>query len=262
MRGMAWLVVVLPGWVGACDGAMNELSADDALTLRAISGEEEDLAEGESVLAGADEAHRPPLFRVCDAQGALDEQFASFDEDSDGLMSGVEQREVEGRGGERRHKAHAWRMLLDVYDLDADRSLADEERATLLEDFTVRCEVLHERLLAEFDTDGDGALSEAERSAVHEAREQRCEEREHGGPPADDTDAAQGEARPPRGAPPGGPEGAGDSEAGAQRPDPMDAWDTDGDGLISEAELSEMRAVMRERIRDGAPLRPDGRLHE
>jgi Ca2+-binding EF-hand superfamily protein len=264
MRAMAWLVCVLPPLVGACDGAMSELSTEEALTLRAISGEEEDLQEGEGLLTGTSDGERgrPPLFRECDAPGARDAQVTEFDADGDGAVSEAEGRPARGDKQEQTHHEHAWRMLLDVYDLDADGALSETEDATLLEDFTVRCEAIHARLIADFDVDGDGQLSEEEQLAVQEEREARHAEREaamseEGGPPprrgGQGAPPAAGEAPDTDGGRP--PRGEGTCEG---RPDHLDRWDADGDGVLSEEELGLMRATMRELIRSGAPLHPEG----
>ena len=65
-----------------------------------------------------------------------------------------------------------------VYDADDDRELSEEERATMLADFTERCEAIHERLVEAFDLDGDGELSEEEKQAARDEMEARKPEHE------------------------------------------------------------------------------------
>jgi hypothetical protein len=219
MRLFAVLALVV-----GCAGS--ELSAEDQLTLTAISGEEEAASRGE--LDGADLA--PAMFRDCDAHATFTELFDRFDADRSGELERPECHDVEDAhtsDGGRAHdgkRAHGgpWRLIHMVYDVDEDHALDDAERAVLLDDFTVRCEVLHERLLEEFDADGDGDLDDTEREAAHEAMRERME-----GHRAD---------RPQRG------------DA------PHLEFDADGDGELDETERSVMRATLRERIRAGLPM--------
>lgn len=150
--------------------------------------------------------------------------------------------------------AHRWELMLLVYDLDGDGDLSSTEQAELEADFSARCAALHARLLEDFDADGDGELSAEEEEAARAALEARYEEMagEHRGPPPG--------GEPPEGAagegPPEGAEGAeGEVDHCHRGPPPhMVEFDLDGDGELSESELSTLRDTLRERIRSGEPL--------
>ncbi len=181
MRVLRVLPISLLFLVG-CD-AGEQLSAQAQLTLEAISGEEEDVVEGDGDLMAGDQAARP-LFRPCDAERALENVVATYDANEDGAVGPEEEGAVsEDLAGDRRgsqRRLRRWSALAFIYDADDSGDLSDAERADLLADFTERCEVLHAGILEEFDADGDGELSEDEQSAVREAREARRAERAEG----------------------------------------------------------------------------------
>lgn len=266
----------------AC-GSDTLLTAQDELLISAISGEEDYLSSARSseggsasAPAGMDEAERaegdrmdpPPMFRECDAAGTYTGLFSAYDEDADGELGAPEQDQVmdEQAGPQRGPRDHLLGMLRVVYDVDADGQFSEAERATLLADFTERCESIHERVLAEFDADGDGALDEAEQAqarAAHEARMaearadmEACREAmgmdECGG----EGGRGEGERGDERGPPPEGAEGEGEGPPPIRGP-LADEFDTDGDGEISEAELEALRADVRARITSGAPPHGD-----
>jgi hypothetical protein len=235
----------------ACSG-LSSLDATDQLTIKAISGEEEGLAE--NGLADPDDAAAEvaPLFRECDPAGLFQRLKDQADTDGDGQLSSAEEREctrgeeggeppegAEGQGGPPGGiEQHRMMMLGFIYDADDSESLDEDERETLFADFEVRCESLHARILEDFDADGDGELSdgekeaalaaiEAEREQRHAEMEQQLEERER------PEDVRRGE-----------------------RPDvPAFAtdYDVDGDGELSDEELATLREEARERIRAGEP---------
>lgn len=220
-----------------------DLDADAALTLKAISGEEEDfVADG---MAEPDAEGRPELFRPeCDPLGEFEAGKASYDADGSGELEASEEASCQrGEAGphdmERQARMH---MLGLIYDLDASGDLSDEERGQLFDDFAVRCEVLHDQLLAEFDADQDGALSEDEMQVAVDAMEAEREARRS------EMDALRDEMGPPEGL-----------ERG-ERPEPGEgvppfaaSYDTDADGELSDEELEVLRAEARERIRAGEP---------
>ncbi len=236
-------------------GQTEQLSAQDELTLAAISGEEEDLAEGSVDLMPSD-ADAQPMFRPCDAEGALASVLATYDGDGDGTIGPDEEDAVlEDREGgpAARHRARRWEGLAFIYDSDDSGDLAEAERAGLLADFTERCTAIHARILEEFDADADGELSEEERAAAREARESRRMERGEDGECNRGGDA-------PDGTDPGGEVGQGGPAAGG----------TQGGGTggelrgpaaftadMTDEELAAFREEAREAIRSGAP-RPFG----
>jgi Ca2+-binding EF-hand superfamily protein len=177
--------------------------------------------------------------RVCDAGVSYDELFGMYDADGDGDLDAGEQDAVFGARDDRPDPEAMlamgwWMMLLAVYDLDGDEALSSDERATLLDDFTTRCDTLQAQLLADFDADGDGELDDEEEEAARAALE------------ADMADMpAPGE--PPREPPP---------EPGSFPPPLLDEFDTDGDGAMSDEELTAMRDTIRGRIRAGDPFFP------
>jgi hypothetical protein len=151
-------------------------------------------------------------------------------------------------------------MLGLIYDLDADMELSDIERDTLFADFELRCEAIHEQLIADFDVDGDGELDETEKEearaaieAEHEARREEMEARRD----EMEGDAPQDGERPEEGAEgmEGGQEGGERGEMGPPEGVPpfAESYDTDGDGELSDAELEVLRAECRERIQNGEP---------
>jgi hypothetical protein len=246
----------------ACSQA--DTSAEDELLLSAISGEEDYLSGaqtisedagdvgapgGEEARAEGDRQGPPPMFRECDAQGTYTGLFSAYDEDDDQQLGPPEQDEVmnEHAGPEHGPRGHLLGMLRIVYDIDADGIFSEEERATLLEDFTVRCGAIQERVLAEFDVDGSGDLDEAEREAAHEAHVSRMDAAR------EEMEACRDEMGPDERE---RPEDGGERGERGDGPPPIrgplaDEFDADGDGEVSESELATLRETMRERIRSG-----------
>ncbi len=242
----------------ACSG-LTSLDATDQLMIDAISGEEEAfVAKGlydEEAQPDEQTEEVAPLFRPCDPAGLFEDLKADADTDADGELSNPEERScnAEHKGRER---GPLMEMLGMVYDLDQSHELDESERETLFEDFEARCEAIHARVLEDFDADGDGELNEEEkesaRAALEEEREARRAEHEaameeQGGPPEQ---GQQGEG------PPEGAEGT-DGERPSMEERGIPPWaasyDVDGDGQLSDEELSTLRAEARERIRNGEP---------
>ncbi|MCP4872316.1 MAG: hypothetical protein GY898_26745 [Proteobacteria bacterium] len=249
-----------------CATSETGLSVQDELTLTAVQGEEEDLTQGEEgdfssgCMNGprGDDADvdRPELFRFCDAEGSLADLTEKYDSDGDGDLDVPERDEVWEARGERpdHHEArrnHRWMRLVRIYDTDRDRELSEEERLVMLDDFSVRCEVLHEQALADFDADGDGELSDEEREAAREAaRERRGERRDTmlqeydingDGEITREEGRAMHEARR--------------AEMEERRAACLDAYDVDGDGEWSDEEHAAFVEAMRERVTTGQNLR-------
>lgn len=228
--------------MAAC--AVDGLDATAELMLSATDGPEEALArsDADANYTTSMPVDAPPLMRECNAEGDFVGLVALYDGDGDGAWSPPEQSDVaEAREGRPDPQQMAmemrWHMLLMVYDLDNDQALSTDEQTTLFGDFTVRCDALQARLLETFDTDGDGELSASEEAAAQAAIEAER--------------AAMG---PPPGPPPG--MGFGPPPAGSVPP-PLAGFDTDGDGVWDDAELSAARADIREHIRNGDPLCPE-----
>jgi hypothetical protein len=239
-----------------------EQDAETAILMTAISGEEEYSTARSD---GPPDPFRPELGRECDASGEFDRIFGLFDEDSDKALNRTERGDVKdelgsmvGQGGDSEGGGMGHHgqeggpppplmdLLTLVYDLDDDGAFSESERATILDDFTVRCESIQAMLLESFDADGDGALSEAELDTAREALDALREEHGH------DMDGAcpegEGGEGGHRGPPEGPPEGL----------SPLaQEFDADGDGELSDSEHETLRSVMRERIRTGAPPSED-----
>lgn len=245
----------------ACESSLDGLSAVDELTLSAASAKEEALLDGEDSVAAAMPAAEASMpFAECDALGRFDELKAGYDADGNGELSASEEEAVlaarEDRGSPAaRHLDGIWHVLGLVYDLDLSRSLDDAERATLLADMTLRCDAIQARLLADYDLDGDGTLNDEEQAAAladleaafAEGHEGTCPDGEMGPPPGD-----SGERM---GAPPSGGEAPAWMDLGELAvPPPLQSYDTDGDGLFSDTELTAMRTSMRAVIQSGEPL--------
>lgn len=236
--------------LAGCAGT--NLSPEAELTLSATNGAEEALvAESKSASTDAvPDGERPDPFRACDAEATYADLFGRYDADADGDLDTRESGAVTDARAERsdrdaRMLRDQWEILLRIYDLDASDDLDAPERATLLDDFTVRCDALQARLLEEFDTDADGALSDTEKDAARADLDERmaehCEGMREGGPPHDG---------PPEGGLFSGP---------PDLPPPLVEFDADGDGALSDAETATMRAAMREHIRGGDPMGPPPR---
>ncbi len=267
----------------ACEDAslgLQALSADEQLILSAISGEE-DYLTGRQTLeerpegAAPEEAptSAPPMFRECDAEGEYVGLFSAYDLDESGELRGEESETVQAEhgGGPGGPRDHLMRLLGLVYDSDGEMGFSEAEKATLLSDFSARCEAIHAQILADFDADGDGTLSEAEEAearAAHEAEMEAQREAMESCRPLGEGEGARegGEGRPAAGergeGPP--PEGEGARGEGGEPPagpppakGPLgEEFDADGDGLFSEAELATLRETIRARISSGAHPEP------
>lgn len=224
-----------------------DLNAEEQLLLDTVSAEEEGLAKGG--FSEPDAEDRPPMFRECDPAGLFAEKKAEWDRDASGDLDEEEaercEREREGPptgeaagrpegGGPEDMRRHHMRILGLIYDTDRSGDLSDEELEVLFEDFELRCEALHDRVLEDFDADGDGELSDEEREAARDAIEAEREERlaEH------EARKAEMEEKP-EGLPPF-----------------LQDYDVDGDGELSDEELEDFRIDARERIRNGEPPIP------
>ena len=244
----------------ACSGLGGALDAEQQLILSAVSGEEEAFAKDGFAEPDASEevSERAPLFRDCDPAGLHAELRDDADADDDGELSDREEKECSGEGGphekDRQVRMH---MLGLIYDLDGDLELSETERDTLFADFELRCEAIHDQLIADFDADGDGELNETEKDdaraaieAEHEARraemEARRDEMDGGEGPPEDGERPDEE---------GGMEGGDRGEMGPPEGVPpfAESYDADGDGELSDAELEVLRAECRERIQNGEP---------
>ncbi len=260
MRISLFLTLLL---AGCASPVGSDLSAEGELMLTAISAEEEGLRDGvddfygDPERAGTD-VDQPRIGRDCDSSAIADSLFAQYDRDADSQLDSDEESEVWQARSERgqrhwRHRAMRWQLLELVYDADADGELGKLERGELLADFTTRCEVRQEELLAEYDADGDGELSDEElelvRAELEEQREERGEMCNGGG-----GDRPEGAERGER------PEGASLRGMGRERPDVSEvvtqAWDEDGDGSLSVGEREAMTSTIRERITTGERISP------
>ncbi len=281
MTRTALITLGLSVFTFGCADLKDELSATEQLLLSAVSGAEdsmsgetgarmEDDGSGAGGPQGGDRAAAPPMFRMCDAEGTFQGYVEAYDTDESGLVDGEEtedvMREHAGRaegpreGDPREHFLHLLRV---VYDVDQSREFEEGEMAQIFDDFTVRCEVIQEQLLAEYDADGDGALSEAEQDAARVGQEEKLraerEEveacRDEMGPPPE----ARGEGGPGEGGEGGEGRGEGGPGAGGAPPfGPLEMeFDADEDGALSEGELATLRDTLRDRIRSGAAPHPE-----
>lgn len=237
---MRWtvLALILPVMYG-CAVFSDGMSAEDSLTLRAIAGEEEDLAQGFTEV----DQQRLPLFRACNADGEYRDLFADFDSDGSGDLEIAEQREVFADSDDEygRIRAQRWEMLTLIYDGDNSGALNDKERTNLFNDFTVRCEAIHQRLLGDYDLDGDGEILGDERDQLD------ADLRELHGERLDDMREHRADMR--------------EEHQGGDRPNYLmfaADYDSDADGELSDKELTVLRDAMRAKIRSGDPLHPDG----
>lgn len=234
-----------------CDATNSStvVPADGEILLSTTGGVEEGLASRSTPgdLAPSGDPDQPPPMRECDASGTYTGIFSGYDVNANSRLDDAECQSVEDAHAGRDDMAERdaqmrWHMMLLVYDLDEDGALSDTEKVPLFDDFTTRCQTLSAKLLADFDADGDGTLSDAELAtaeaiieADHEA--QRAE-----------MEANMADHPDQMGPPP---------EPGSRQVPPgMESFDTDGSGLLSDAELSALRDALREAIRAGDPLVP------
>lgn len=249
-----------------CATSDTGLSVEDELTLTAVQGEEEDLVRGDEgdfssgCMNGpqGDDADvdRPELFRFCDAEASLEALTEKYDADGDGNLDVPERDEVwESRGDRPDHhevrRNHRWMRLMHIYDADRDGELSEEERLVMLDDFSIRCDVLHERALEEFDADGDGELSDDERAVARAAaRENRGERRDLMLEEYDtdgDGEISREEGRALR--------EARRAQMEERRAACTSAFDVDGDGEWNDDERAAFVDAMRDRVRTGQNLR-------
>ncbi len=249
---------------GAEDSANAEAGRAEAETGGGATG------GGQTAGEGQDRSDPPPMFRDCDAQRTFEGYVEAYDEDASGEIDSAEGQEIVREhggpaGGPRDHFRH---MLNLVYDLDADATLSESERAVAFEDFTARCEAIHAEVVATHDTDGDGQLSPEEEEEARAAQaalvaaereetaacEQTCS---RGGGEASAARRGEGEGEGPGG--PGGEGGGAPAEGSGAAPDDGGPWgplemefDADESGALDADELATLREVMRERIRSGA----------
>ncbi len=239
--------------VVGCSAVADLIPAEGEVLLASVSGSEEALAaEGSFASVSAQpEADRPDPMRECDGASTYEAVFGRYDADADGALDALETEEVRSERAfraedESRRVRHQWELLVLLYDVDGDGTLGESERATLLDDFTVRCDALQARLLEEFDADGDGALSADEeaaaRSALEEGAHGQCPE--EGGRPEGGGAEGRSDSGRPAGPPP----------EGEYPPFIVDEFDLDADGTLSSTELETVRTTIRERIRAGEPL--------
>jgi hypothetical protein len=243
--------------LAAC-GPDADTLAREALLAEVTHGPEELLVSGHGEVPGAD-----ALLRTCDPAADYAALLETHDTDGDGTFSDDEAEAVhEALGGGHGPHGHGLNQLLRiVYDIDQDGGFSEEELSPLFEDFAARCDTLQAELLARFDTDLDGTLSDAELAVAVETLAAE----------ADAHEVADADAHEERDGHAGG-DHHGRGREGHERddphswfhgaPDPTEvpreytAWDTDGDGTWSEAELDAFRTSWRERIRSGLPLDP------
>lgn len=222
----------------ACE-TTDEVSADDALVQTAIAGEEESLSRDNFAM---DEEAPQPLLRECDAQRDYDKLFADADQDASGELEDPEQEGVQTNHPPP-FAPGPWQLITFVYDTDRSGTLEEAERAVLLDDFTARCEALHDKLLSEFDADASGDLDDSELATAKQALDERRP------PPPEDGER-----------PDGPPEGTDSDRPGpppeGELPPPLRGFDEDGDGELSEAEFAALQADVREHIRNGDPPPP------
>lgn len=236
---------------------LGDLPAAADLLLSTTSASEERTVSSGSAASPDDlpPEFAPDPFRECDGGATWASLFGQFDADADGVLDVEEEGAVQATYTEGSDPGAIgrlwmqWGMLLLVYDLDGSASLDDSERATLLDDFTIRCATLQSLLVDQFDVDGDGVLSDAEMDVARGVLDAMAPEHHEGcdgGPPM------------------GGPPEDAPTVSGVPVPPPlMDEFDTDGDGTLSGTEADALRTSMRERVRAGDPLMgpPPGSEH-
>lgn len=221
----------------ACE-ATDDVSAEDALVQTAIAGEEESLSRDN--FAMTDEAPQP-LLRECDAQRDYDKLFEEMDANASGALDEGERDDVQAHHPPP-FAPGPWQMIAFVYDTDRSGDLDESERAVVLDDFTARCEALHDKLLAEFDADGSGDLDDSELAAAKDALDERRP------PPPEDGERPAGP--PPEGERPAGPPPEG------ELPPPFRSFDADADGSLSATEFAALQTDVRAHIRNGDPPPP------
>jgi len=234
------------------------LTGEEEILISALSGEEEVFSNHDIAARGMlPSEDMPKMFRECDSKGSFEKIFAKYDEDGSSEIEEAEEEKVcDGRKAretkQQRRAQHMMKLLTFVYDLDDDKELSETEKEALFDDFSERCDQIHQTLLEEFDTDGDGVLSGAEQEAAREEARSRYEEGDR------HTEREEDEARSEDGERPEEGERAEDGEErpdhGKKLPPFAKAYDVDGDGALNESEKENFRAEMRETIRLGEPF--------
>ncbi|MCZ7631995.1 MAG: hypothetical protein M5U20_00745 [Phycisphaerales bacterium] len=234
--GVVWLIVARGGG-GSGTGAAAEAATDERARAGGVdiaSADAADLAERERVLAEL----RAELSRAAPVAGRTDEQrladawaWVRANRPADRPYNELEATmlalmEAAFDGEER---SAAWLMntsLIEIemaraLDADGDGTVTDEEVQAFIESgLSMINPMQHPYLAALFDQDGDGVLSPGEFEAVGAARVM---------------------------------EGA---LAGAMQRAQIDGWDTDNDGIVSDAEREAGLREADSRIR----FHPDGRV--
>lgn len=261
MKKVSVLALLLSG---CSSSGLTGLSAVEKLLVAATSGtEEKSVSSGDA--ASPDDVpadQRPDAFRECDASATYSDLFGRFDANANGVLDTPEEKEVDsswsGRAEGPDHRVMMqWGMLLLTYDLDGSGSLDASERATLLSDFTERCQNLQALLVEQFDADGDGVLSEEEKDTARETLESKEGEHHPGCDGMEGEDSGHERGGPGGGGPEGGPPEDAYTVGGVPVPPPLlEEFDADGDGSLSETEIATLRSSLRERVRSGAPLMP------
>ena len=235
---------------GCASLSSSTLSADAELLLSSLNGPEETLAARAAfgAVSTEEDPDAPPMFHECNPDGFNADLFEQYDADHSGDLSDEESSDVEGAHAgrddmEQREAEMRFHLLGLIYDTDEDGTLSDAEKAVLFDDFTVRCDVLNAKLLADFDADGDGALSDEELATAEETLQaERDEMRE-------EMEGRMDEAGDPLGA-----HGPPPEPGSRQVPPGLEEFDTDSDGTFSDEELAACRESLRERVRSGEPL--------
>lgn len=261
MRQTSLITLAVAALFAGCatSPAGSDLSAEGELMLTVVSAEEEELRPGYDDLhtdpqRTGEAVDQPGVMRECGAESILQRLTDKYDADGDGSLAVSEESDVwadrEGRSRRGWHRqARRWHLLKMVYDVDGSDSIESEELAELVKDFDARCTARQAEILAEFDVDGSGDLDETELAAVQaEIDTQRAER-------TGECNRGEGDGEGM-----GRPEGVGGPGERGQRPEPGDrlieAWDSDGDGNLSDSELTVLRETLRERIRTGEPIKP------
>jgi len=228
------------------------LTGEEEILISALSGEEEVFSDHDIAARGMQPSEdMPKMFRECDSKASFQEIFDRYDEDKSAEIEEEEKEKVcDGRKDRetkhQRRAEHMMKLLKFVYDLDNDKVLSETEKELLYEDFSERCEQLHQRLLEEFDTDGDGVLSGEEQEMAKEEARNRHEE----GDRHVEREEKYGEEREGE-----EPENSGERPKHRKKLPPFAKdYDLDGDGELNESEKQAFRSDMREKIRSGEPF--------
>ena len=241
------LALTLTSTLSACDSSGTTVSADGEILLSTTGGAEEGLTSRDTMgdLAPSGDPDQPPLGRECDASGTYTGIFSEYDVNANQSLDTGECQSVQDAHADRddlaqRDAEMRWHLMLLIYDLDEDGALSDTEKSPLFDDFTTRCQVLAAKLLADFDADDDGTLSDSELATAQATIEADQEAQR----------AAMQQAMADHPDQMGPPPEPGSREV----PPGLESYDTDSDGLLSDAELSTLRDALRARVRAGDPI--------